>query len=145
MYSVLLRLNVNPLDSNVSLHNSNLALTPALVSSISTISSANSIHHENFFQAAGEIRDVSFAVDADDRFKGYCRVEFITAEAAEKAVEYNGDYLNDCQLRICLAHERVAYTPHSCEGNSSSPKEGRGRAHTVFMKGLDNFLGEDQV
>src|SRR6185312_16131276 len=42
MYSVLVLLSLNPFDSNVRLHNSNFLLTPALLSSTSTISSAKS-------------------------------------------------------------------------------------------------------
>lgn len=41
---------------------------------------------ENFFQAAGEIQDVRLAFDADERFKGFCHVEFTTAEAAQKVI-----------------------------------------------------------
>src|SRR6187551_2800915 len=44
MYSVLVLLSLKPLDSNVCLHNSNFPLTPALLSSTSTTSSAKSIH-----------------------------------------------------------------------------------------------------
>ncbi|XP_039172944.1 nucleolin 2-like [Eucalyptus grandis] len=91
------------------------------------------ILQRDFFQAAGEVQDVRLAFDADERFKGFCHVEFTTAEAAQKvichlidlitykisllvaseAVEYNGEYLNDRQMRISLAHERGAYTPQS--------------------------------
>ena len=44
MYSVLVLLSLNPFDSNVRLHSSNFLLTPVLLSSTSTTSSAKSIH-----------------------------------------------------------------------------------------------------
>jgi hypothetical protein len=39
---------------------------------------------ENFFKEAGEVADVRFALDADQRFKGFGHVEFTTTEAAQK-------------------------------------------------------------
>src|SRR6185503_15256559 len=44
IYSVLVLLSLNHFDSNVRLHISNFLLTPALLSSTSTTSSAKSIH-----------------------------------------------------------------------------------------------------
>jgi len=43
-YSVLVLLNFKPLDSRDYLQTSNLSLTPPIISSIRTISSANNIH-----------------------------------------------------------------------------------------------------
>jgi len=44
-YSVFDLLNLNPIDSNVCFHCSNLLLRPFLVPSIKIMSSINSIHH----------------------------------------------------------------------------------------------------
>lgn len=55
--------------------------------------------------------------------------------------------LGNRAIRLDFARERGAYTPYSGgnEGNSFQ-KGGRGQAaHTIFIKGFDSSVGEDQV
>ncbi|EOX99141.1 Nucleolin like 2 isoform 4, partial [Theobroma cacao] len=100
---------------------------------------------KNFFKDAGEIVDIRFATDAEGNFKGFGHVEFATAEAAQKALELNGEYLMNRSLRLDLARERGAYTPYSGNGNNSFQKGGRSQTQTIFVKGFDQSLGEDEI
>ncbi|MBA0549659.1 hypothetical protein Golob_020678, partial [Gossypium lobatum] len=99
----------------------------------------------NFFKDAGEVVEVRFSSDAEGNFKGYGHVEFATAEAAQKALELNGEYLMNRAVRLDLARERGAYTPYSGNGNNSFQKGGKGQSRTIFVKGLDASLDEDTI
>ncbi|MFX3993677.1 hypothetical protein ACJBXB_10585, partial [Streptococcus suis] len=68
---------------------------------------------ENFFKDAGEVQEVRFSTHEDGSFKGYGHVEFVTAEAAQKALELNGQDLLGRGVRLDLARERGEYTPRS--------------------------------
>ena len=46
MYSILLRPNLKPCNSNYCLHRSNLTFTPSLISSTKIMSSANNMQHD---------------------------------------------------------------------------------------------------
>ncbi|KAJ6416475.1 hypothetical protein OIU84_002353, partial [Salix udensis] len=101
---------------------------------------------ENFFKEAGEVADVRFALDADQRFKGFGHVEFTTAEAAQKALNFNGKSLLGREVRLDLARERgerSSNTPYS-KDNNSYQKGGGGQSQTIFVKGFDKFGGEDE-
>ncbi|MBA0717955.1 hypothetical protein Golax_005726, partial [Gossypium laxum] len=89
--------------------------------------------------------DIRLATDAEGNFKGYGHVEFATAEAAQKALELNGEYLMNRAVRLDLARERVAYTPHSSNGNNSFQKGGRGNVRTIYVRGFDQSLGQDEI
>ena len=43
---------------------------------------------KQFFEKAGEVYDIRFATFDDGSFKGFAHVEFATAEAAEKVLNY---------------------------------------------------------
>ncbi|MBA0834455.1 hypothetical protein Goarm_006808, partial [Gossypium armourianum] len=100
---------------------------------------------KNFFKDAGELVDIRLATDAEGNFKGYGHVEFATAEAAQKALELNGEYLMNRAVRLDLARERGAYTPHSSNGNNSFQKGGRGNVRTIYVRGFDQSLGQDEI
>ncbi|KAF2295399.1 hypothetical protein GH714_032757 [Hevea brasiliensis] len=104
---------------------------------------------ESFFEGAGEIVDIRFAMDKEQRFKGFGHVEFATTEAAQKALKLNGQSLNGRQLRLDLARERgerASYTPYSgSRENSSFQKGGRGQAQKIFVRGFDTSLGENEI
>ncbi|KAJ6737029.1 EUKARYOTIC TRANSLATION INITIATION FACTOR 4B/4H [Salix viminalis] len=102
---------------------------------------------ENFFKEAGEVADVRFALDADQRFKGFGHVEFTTAEAAQKALNFNGKSLLGREVRLDLARERgerSSNTPYSKDSNSYQ-KGGGGQSQTIFVRGFDKFSGEDEI
>ncbi|KAJ8770030.1 hypothetical protein K2173_009777 [Erythroxylum novogranatense] len=104
---------------------------------------------ECFFQGVGEVVDVRLAFDADQRFKGFGHVEFATAEAAQKALELNGQSLNDRELRLDLARERGdrgSYTPSSGKDNTNSFRKcERSQTQTIFVRGFDKSVGEDEI
>ncbi|XP_021676380.2 nucleolin 1 isoform X3 [Hevea brasiliensis] len=104
---------------------------------------------ESFFEGAGQIVDVRFAMDNDQRFKGFGHVEFSTAEAAQKALKLNGQSLNGRRLRLDLARERGergSFAPYSgSRDNNSIHKGGRGQAQKIFVRGFDKSRGEDQI
>ncbi|KAJ6398117.1 hypothetical protein OIU77_019014 [Salix suchowensis] len=76
---------------------------------------------ENFFKEAGEVADVRFALDADQRFKGFGHVEFTTAEAAQKALNFNA--------------KTATHIRREAEVN---PK-------LYLLRGFDKFGGEDEI
>ncbi|KAM0960935.1 hypothetical protein ACFX13_020699 [Malus domestica] len=101
----------------------------------------------NFFKDAGEVVDVRFASDPEGKFKGFGHVEFATAEEAKKALEFNGSELLGRDVRLDLARERGekgAYTPTGSESNSHQ-KGPRGASKTIFIRGFDSSLGEDEI
>ncbi|CAA6668539.1 unnamed protein product [Spirodela intermedia] len=112
---------------------------------------------KGFFQDVAEVVDVRLACSEDGSFRGFGHVEFATDVDAEKALELNGQELFGRQVRLDLARERGAFTPQSglpvywamlClqEDNNSYQKGGRGsESQTVFIKGFDRSLDEDQV
>ncbi|KAM0050475.1 putative RNA recognition motif domain, nucleotide-binding alpha-beta plait domain superfamily [Helianthus debilis subsp. tardiflorus] len=61
------------------------------------------LHHQrkriNFFKDAAEVVEVRFAI-RDDRFAGYVHVEFVTREAAQEALEVNGEPLLDHPVKL---------------------------------------------
>ncbi|XP_061950197.1 nucleolin 2-like [Populus nigra] len=99
---------------------------------------------ESFFKGAGEVADVRFALDADERFRGFGHVEFTTAEAAQKALKLHGTTLLGRDVRLDLAREKGSNTPYS-KDSSSFPKGGSGQSQTIFVKGFDKSAGEDEI
>ncbi|XP_065865961.1 nucleolin 2-like isoform X2 [Euphorbia lathyris] len=98
---------------------------------------------ENFFKDAGEVVDVRFSVDQDQRFKGFGHVEFATAEGAQKALKLNGQTLNGRDVRLDLARERgerTPYTPNSGKDNSFGAQ-----GQKVYVRGFDTNLVEDEI
>ncbi|KAB2624064.1 nucleolin 1 [Pyrus ussuriensis x Pyrus communis] len=101
----------------------------------------------NFFKDAGEVVDIRFASDPEGKFKGFGHVEFATAEEAKKALEFNGLELLGRDVKLDLARERGekgAYTPTGSESNSYQ-KGPRGASKTIFIRGFDSSLGEDEI
>ncbi|GAB2215279.1 hypothetical protein Drorol1_Dr00019662 [Drosera rotundifolia] len=99
---------------------------------------------ENLFKDVGEIEEIRFASDQDGRFKGFAHVEFATAEDAKKALEMQPLDLSGRTLRLDFAGERGSYTPHSKENNSIQ-KGGRAEEKSLFIRGFDKSLGEDEI
>ncbi|XP_039026756.1 nucleolin 2-like isoform X2 [Hibiscus syriacus] len=100
---------------------------------------------KNFFKDAGEVVEVRFSSDHEGNFKGYGHVEFATVEAAQKALELNGEYLLNRAVRLDLARERGAYTPYSGNENNSFQKGGKSRSRTIFVRGFDQSLDEYEI
>ncbi|CAH2036195.1 unnamed protein product [Thlaspi arvense] len=102
---------------------------------------------ENFFKEAGEVVDVRFATDREDgRFKGYGHVEFATAEAAQKALsEFNGRPLLGREIRLDIAVERGERQPYTPQSGNFRSGGGDGAAKTIFVKGFDSSLPEDDI
>ncbi|KAL9252063.1 Nucleolin 2-like protein [Drosera capensis] len=100
---------------------------------------------ENLFKDVGEVEEVRFASDQDGRFKGFAHVEFATAEDAKKALELQPLDLSGRTLRLDFAGERGTYTtPHNKENNSFQ-KGGRAEEKSLFIRGFDKSLGEDEI
>ncbi|XP_071693561.1 uncharacterized protein [Rutidosis leptorrhynchoides] len=77
----------------------------------------------NFFKDAGEVVQVRFAM-RDNCFAGYGHVEFATPDAAQKALELNGEDLVGRAVKLDFAKERGgAYT----QGGFSGGRGGGGR------------------
>ncbi|KAL9265689.1 Nucleolin 2-like protein [Drosera capensis] len=91
-----------------------------------------------------EIEEVRFASDQDGRFKGFAHIEFARAEDAKKALELQPLDLSGRTLRLDFAGERGSYSPHSKENNSFQ-KGGRAEEKSLFIRGFDKSLGEDQI
>ncbi|XP_050232036.1 nucleolin 1-like isoform X2 [Mercurialis annua] len=100
---------------------------------------------ENFFKDVGEIVDVRFALDQEQRFKGFGHVEFATAEEAQEALKLNGKNLNGRDIKLDLARERGERTPYSGNENNSFQKGARSQGQKVFVRGFDTNLGEDEI
>ncbi|KAG6500974.1 hypothetical protein ZIOFF_040837 [Zingiber officinale] len=96
-----------------------------------------------FFKTAGEVVDVRLATAEDGSFKGFGHVEFATEEDAKKALELNGNELFGRGVRLDVARERGSYTPQS--GKDNYQKGSKGQSQTIFVKGFDRSLEEDQV
>jgi len=77
--------------------------------------------------------------------RGYGHVEFATAEAAQKALEFANHDLMGRPVKVDIAVERGAYTPGSGRDNSSFNKSAPRSGNTVFIKGFDTSSGEDQI
>ncbi|GAB2285021.1 hypothetical protein Dimus_019477 [Dionaea muscipula] len=100
---------------------------------------------ENLFKEVANIEDVRFSRDQDGNFKGFAHVEFASVEDAQKALEeLNGQDLFGRPLRLNYAIERGSYAPHSKE-NKSFQKGGRAQGQTLFVRGFDKSLGEDEI
>jgi len=57
----------------------------------------------SFLEDCGEVVDVRIAKNPDGKMKGFCHVEFADNEAASKAVQKNGQDLDDRQIRVDLS------------------------------------------
>jgi len=77
--------------------------------------------------------------------RGYGHVEFATAEAAQKALEFANHDLMGRPVRVDIAVERGAYTPGSGRDNGSFHKSAPRSGNTVFIKGFNTSSGEDEV
>ncbi|EFH61525.1 hypothetical protein ARALYDRAFT_479366 [Arabidopsis lyrata subsp. lyrata] len=94
---------------------------------------------ENFFKEAGEVVDVRFSSYDDGTFKGYGHVEFASPEEAQKALELNGKMLLGRDVRLDLANERG-------QRNSNPGRKGEGsQSRTIFVRGFNSSLGEDEI
>ncbi|KAK1277369.1 Nucleolin 2 [Acorus gramineus] len=102
-------------------------------------------HVEEFFKECGEVVDVRLSFDHEGNFKGYGHVEFATEEVAAKALELNGQELLGREIRLDMAREKGAYTPQNSNGNNSFQKGGRGQSQSLFIRGFDKSLEEDQI
>jgi len=100
---------------------------------------------KQFFEEAGEVVDVRLSTYEDGSMRGYGHVEFATAEAAQKALEFANHDLMGRLVRVDIAVERGAYTPGSGRDNSSFNKSAPRSGNTVFIKGFDTSSGEDQI
>ncbi|CAD5196313.1 unnamed protein product [Musa acuminata subsp. malaccensis] len=98
-----------------------------------------------FFKVAGEVVDVRMARADDGSFKGFGHVEFATEEAVQKALEMNGQELFGRAVRLDVARERGSYTPNNGKDNYSHQKGGTGQSQTIFVRGFDKSLEEDQI
>ncbi|XP_042419145.1 nucleolin 1-like isoform X2 [Zingiber officinale] len=96
-----------------------------------------------FFKEAGEVVEVRLSAAEDGTFKGFGHVEFATEEVAKKALELNGQELYGRAVRLDLARERGSYTPQS--GKDSYQRGNRGQSQTIFVKGFDRSLAEDEI
>ncbi|XP_019091994.1 PREDICTED: nucleolin 2 isoform X3 [Camelina sativa] len=97
---------------------------------------------ENFFKEAGEVVDVRIASHEDGSAKGYGHVEFVSAEAAQKAMELNGKPLLGRDVRLDLANEMGNRTPRS----SNPVSYGVGsQFRKLYVRGFDTSLGEDEL
>ncbi|MCL7050441.1 hypothetical protein MKW94_000446 [Papaver nudicaule] len=74
-----------------------------------------------FFKHAGGIVDVRFSLRRNGDFRGNCHIEFATEEAANKAVELNGEYLLGRPVALGFARE------------------------IIFVRGFDTSLGFDRT
>ncbi|TYJ05131.1 hypothetical protein E1A91_A12G144700v1 [Gossypium mustelinum] len=90
----------------------------------------------NFFKDIGELMDIRLATDAEGNLKGYGHVVFATAEAAQKPLELNGEYLMNRAVRLDLARERGAYTPHSRKVEEVTFEQ--------YVR-FDQSLGQDEI
>ncbi|KAK1281896.1 Nucleolin 2 [Acorus calamus] len=113
-------------------------------------------HVEEFFKECGEVVDVRLSFDHEGNFKGYGHVEFASEEVAAKgillvlleqpmALELNGQELLGREIRLDMAREKGAYTPQNSNGNNSFQKGGRGQSQSLFIRGFDKSLEEDQI
>ncbi|MCL7044357.1 hypothetical protein MKW94_015363 [Papaver nudicaule] len=107
--------------------NNNIRVVPLLPKASRTLAAVNLSYSTTksdlteFFEQAGEIRDVRFSLDQNGGFNGNCRIEFVTAEAATKAVALRGNYLLGRPVILGFARE------------------------TLFIRGFDTSLQYDQV
>ncbi|OAY67807.1 Nucleolin 2 [Ananas comosus] len=76
--------------------------------------------------------------------QGFGHVEFATEEAAQKALEMNGRELFGRGVRLDWPVKRL-YTPQSGKENASYQKGGKGSGQTIFVRGFDKSLEEDQI
>jgi len=100
---------------------------------------------KQFFEEAGEVVDVRLSTFEDGSMRGYGHVEFATAEAAQKALEFANHDLMGRPVKVDIAVERGAYTPGSGRDNGSFNKSAPRSGNTVFIKGFDTSSGEDQI
>ncbi|XP_074569435.1 uncharacterized protein LOC141826078 [Curcuma longa] len=93
-----------------------------------------------FFKGAGEVVGARLATRGNGRSKGFGHVDFATEEDVKKALELNGQEFFGRALKLEVARERDSNTPQS--GNE---KGGKDQSHTIFVKGFDKSLGQDQA
>ncbi|XP_054809986.1 nucleolin 1-like isoform X2 [Prosopis cineraria] len=94
---------------------------------------------ENLFKDCGEIIDIRLATDREGRFKGFGHVEFATQEAARNALKLNGNELLRQYIRLDLANEKIVHSSSSRDGSGSVESQ------TVFVRGFDTSLREDEI
>lgn len=100
---------------------------------------------KEFFEDVGEVVDVRFPTHDDGNRKGFCYVEFVSAEAAAKAYkEKQSKELHGREVRLDFAKGRSTQTPRS--GNDGSfQKAARGNSSSIFIRGFDKNLSEDEI
>ncbi|GJZ33411.1 nucleotide-binding alpha-beta plait domain-containing protein [Tanacetum coccineum] len=98
-----------------------------------------------FFKDVGEIAELHFAI-RDDRFLGWARVEFTTAEAAQKALKLNNQVIHDRQVKIELVRQRGgAYTRGSSRMDNFSQRGGETQVKSVYVRGFKSSDGYDNI
>lgn len=100
---------------------------------------------KEFFQEVGEVISVRLATHEDGSSRGFGHVQFASSEEAKKALELHGCDLDGRPVRLDLAHERGAYTPHSRNDTGSFQKQNRGSSQSIFVKGFDSSLEESKI
>ncbi|CAD6246973.1 unnamed protein product [Miscanthus lutarioriparius] len=98
---------------------------------------------KEFFADAGEVVDVRFPTHEDGNRKGFCYVEFVSAEAAEKAFkEKQSKELQGREVRLDFAKGRNTQTPPMMDLSRS---QFRGSNNSIFIRGFDKNLAEDEI
>ncbi|KAL5676695.1 hypothetical protein ACJX0J_012826, partial [Zea mays] len=108
---------------------------------------------KEFFEDVGEVVDVRFPTHDDGNRKGFCYVEFVSAEAAAEFVsaeaaakaykEKQSKELHGREVRHDFAKGRSTQNPRN--GNDGSfQKAARGNKNSIFIRGFDKNLSEDE-
>uniref|UniRef100_A0A804MJE2 RRM domain-containing protein n=1 Tax=Zea mays TaxID=4577 RepID=A0A804MJE2_MAIZE len=109
---------------------------------------------KEFFEDVGEVVDVRFPTHDDGNRKGFCYVEFVSAEAAAEFVsaeaaakaykEKQSKELHGREVRHDFAKGRSTQNPRN--GNDGSfQKAARGNKNSIFIRGFDKNLSEDEI
>ncbi|CAA7405407.1 unnamed protein product [Spirodela intermedia] len=99
----------------------------------------------DFFKDVGEIVSIRLAKSENGKSRGFGHVEFATEGEARKALALNGEEMLGRQVKLDLAREKGASTPQSGKNNSDQKVGRGGESQTVFVKGFDRSLDEDQI
>jgi RNA recognition motif-containing protein len=83
---------------------------------------------ESYFQKYGSIKDVKVITDRDTgRSKGFAFVTFEDPSSAQKALEADGQPLNDRKLKVSIAREQQGRT-----GGAGGGGRGRGDSRDSY-------------
>ncbi|KAK7308439.1 hypothetical protein VNO77_42044 [Canavalia gladiata] len=100
---------------------------------------------ENLFEDCGEIVDVRLHTDHEGRLNGFGHVEFATGEALQKALELDNTELLRRPISVKLARGKGEYTCNRSNWHNSFEKSERIQSLTVFVKGFDTSLAEEEI